>query len=287
MRIALATCRDLPDWEIDDAPLHAALKARGVELDHPAWDDPEYDWSACDACLIRTTWDYTERRAAFVDWAQRAGRVTRLFNPPAVVRWNTHKTYLHDLECRGAPVVPTVWLQPAQRVDLAALMAERGWSRGFLKPVVGATARETLRFDADSSGLAVAQRHLDRLLAREAMMLQPYLARVERDGEISVIFIDGHISHVVRKIPQPGDYRVQDDFGARDEPWHLPPAERRIAEAIAEGLDNDALYARVDFLRDDNGRLCCNELEAVEPSLFFRHAPQAAHHLASALLARL
>jgi hypothetical protein len=47
------------------------------------------------------------------------------------------------------------------------------------------------------------------------------------------------------------------------------------------------LYARVDLLRDDAGRWVLNELEVVEPSLFFRHGPEAAHTLARALLLRL
>ena len=66
MRLGLATCRDLPDWEVDDRPLHERLLARGVELEHPVWDDGTVDWTDYDAVLIRTTWDYMERREHFV-----------------------------------------------------------------------------------------------------------------------------------------------------------------------------------------------------------------------------
>ena len=89
MRIGLATCRDLPDWEVDDRPLHDALTARGVDLHHPVWDDPTVDWDAFDAVLIRTTWDYMERQEEFAAWAER---VPRLLNPAHIVRWNTHKS---------------------------------------------------------------------------------------------------------------------------------------------------------------------------------------------------
>lgn len=287
MRIALASCSNLPGWEVDDRPLHAAFAARGIEVVQPAWDDADFDWAACHACLIRTTWDYTDKRDEFVAWARRVAAATRLFNPPEIIRWNTHKTYLLDLEQRGVPVIPTVWLEAGSKADPAALLAEHGWKQAFLKPVIGSTARETLRFDASEAGIAAADRHLSRMLQSESMLLQPYLKSVESEGEYSVIFIDGRITHCVRKIPVAGDYRVQDDFGAKDEPVALTGAERRLASDIVAAVDGDLLYARVDFLRDDDGDLKLGELELVEPSLFFRHEPGAAERLADALLKRM
>ncbi|MCP3903159.1 MAG: hypothetical protein GY715_05930 [Planctomycetes bacterium] len=286
-RLALATCADLPDWEIDDRPLHEALSERGVVVERPAWSDDTVDWSDFDACLIRTTWDYQERRDEFLAWARTAASLTRLFNPLAIVEWNTHKGYLRDLADRGVPTAPTVWLDRGGRVDLEPLLAERGWARGFLKPAIGATARETMRFHATGGELAAAQAHLDRLLPTEDMLLQPYLARVETEGERSAIFIDGAFTHAVRKIPVPGDYRVQDDFGARDEPTELTAVELELARSLMASIDDGLLYGRVDMLRDDAGGSCITELELVEPSLFFRHAPHTADLLADALIARL
>ena len=102
----------------------------------------------------------------------------------------------------------------------------------------------------------------------------------------------------MRKVPVAGDYRVQDDYGAHDEPTILEPEALAVCEqtlAVAgacfeqRGWDIalPLLYARIDLLRDDTGRWVLNELEVVEPSLFFRHAPAAAQKLASALLRRL
>lgn len=294
MKIALATCANLPDWEVDDHPFHAALAARGVEVFHPAWDDPDFDWSACDACLIRTTWDYMDRRDEYVAWAERVARRTRLFNPAPIVRWNTHKRYLRDLEGWRVPITPSVWFDVGQRVNLAAVLGERGWKRAFLKPVIGATARETLRFDADEEGIARAKAHLDRMLRTESMILQPYLERVEREGEYSVVVIDPRsrdggeaLTYAVRKIPVPGDYRVQDDFGAHDEPAELDDDAVEICRRILGRIEHDLLYARVDFLRDDEGGLRLSELELVEPSLLFRHCPAAAERLAEALCRRI
>ncbi|MCA9636684.1 MAG: hypothetical protein KC420_11710, partial [Myxococcales bacterium] len=227
---------------------------------------------------------------AFVAWAERAAEETLLLHGPAVVRWNTDKRYLRELEAAGAPLTPTIWLDAGEGADVAARVREAGWGRAFLKPVVGANARETLRFDADAAGLAAAQAHLDRLLAAEDMMLQPYLARVEVEGEVSHVFLGGRFSHAVQKIPVPGDYRVQDDHGASDRPAEVTAAEIDAAAALVEaagGRHHPLLYARVDMMRDDEGAWVLAELEVVEPSLFFRHAPAAAGRLADALLARL
>lgn len=291
MLIALATCAELPDWEVDDRPLAAALAARGARVATPAWDDPGFDWAACSGCLIRTTWDYMERHGEYLAWADRVDAVTPLHNPPAVVRWNTHKSYLRRLAAHGVDTIPTVWLAAGSAADPAALLASNGWRAGFLKPAVGATARETLPFQGDGAGLAAARAHLDRLLPHEDLMLQPFLPAVHDEGELSVVFVDGEPTHAVRKVPRAGDYRVQDDFGAHDEPHPptprlLAPARRALA-AAEDLLGQRLLYARADFLRDPGGRLLLSELELVEPSMFFRHAPQAADRLAEALLRRL
>ncbi len=293
MRIGIATCRNLPDWEVDDHPFHAALLARGARIERPAWDDPHADWGAFDTVLIRTTWDYMDRVDEFVAWAEHVDAVTRLMNPLPVVRWNTRKTYLRELESHGVRIAPTEWLDAGQRVDVRALLERRGWTRAFIKPVVGATARETLRFGDDTVGIAAAEAHLTRTLAREPMMMQPYLEAVETEGELSAIFFDGALSHGVRKVPVDGDYRVQDDFGAHDEPHRFTATEVELAAGIVDTaarhleLDEPLLYARVDFLRDADGSLLLNELELVEPSLFFRHDPESPARLADALLRRL
>lgn len=287
-RIALATCVDLPDWEVDDEPLREALRAYGAEpLDVP-WD-ADVAWGSFDACLIRTTWDYWNRHDEFVAWAERAERETLLQNPAAVVRWNTHKGYLRHFEEQGIELAPTVWVARGQSIDVARTFAERGWTRGFVKPQVGASASGTLRFDADANGLRTAQAHVDDLLAAHDLMLQPYLASVETEGELSAIWIDGEVTHGVRKVPVPGDYRVQDDYGAHDEPFEFDADERALVDRVLAAIpfEDPLLYARVDFLRDGDGRLTLNELEVVEPSLFFRHGPGAAARLASSLLLRV
>ena len=277
--IALATCATVPEWEVDDRVFHAALAARGIDARQCVWDDPRVDWTQFDLVLIRTTWDYQEKRDAFVAWVRQVP--VPLYNPASIVEWNTHKSYLRDLEAAGIPIVPTEWLARGTKPDIASLCARREWRRAFLKPCVGATSRETLRFDA---GDPAAQQHVERLLAHEDVMLQPYLPRVETEGELSAIFVDGELTHAVRKVPVPGDYRVQDDFGAKDYAIEFP--DDALARRAVAAVNGSLLYARADFLISDEG-LLLTELELIEPSFFFRHSRHAAERLAAAISNRL
>ncbi|MEZ6197483.1 MAG: hypothetical protein R3F20_17450 [Planctomycetota bacterium] len=286
-RIVLASYRGLPSSERDDLVLAAALERRGARVETRPWDS-ETDWSAFDLCLLRSTWDYTGRREAFLAWIDEVERRTLLHNPGRLVRENVDKRYLARLEAAGVPVVPTLWFpRDAETPDLAACLEERGWSRGFLKPALGASSELTVPFAPGDGSLRAAARLFRAAAARGAVLVQPYLETVETEGEISVILVEGRPTHAVRKVPRPGDWRVQDDFAAHDERHPLDDEIVALAARVLSAADAaDALYARVDLLRHEaSWRL--NELELVEPSLFFRHAPEAAETLAEAVFARL
>ena len=232
-----------------------------------------------------------EKAEAFAAWIQDVARRTRLLNPREAVTWNLSKTYLRTLHANGVPVAPTLWVEGPEDTRVEAWLRDQKAERGFIKPVVGCCAWETLRFSCDDDGLTQAHEHLKRAQAAGGMMIQPYLPRVEVDGEISALFFGGHYSHGVQKIPVAGDYRVQDDFGATDRPYHMSAEERAIAEhavSIAEQLIGQSLlYARVDLMWDRQDELVLTELELIEPSLFFRHDPSAPDRLTKALIRTL
>lgn len=280
-RIALASHRLLPAEETDDHALEAALRACGAAVETPAWDDPAVDWSAYDLVVPRTTWNYTERYPDFLAWAAAVGAVSRLVNPLSVIRWNTDKSYLAALP---VPQAPTRFLPAGQRPDLAAWMDALGVERALLKPVIGAGGYGSLRFSRSAVG--AGEEHVAR--APVDQLLQPYLPSVERFGEVSAIYFGGAFSHAVRKRPVAGSYLVQSEHGASDEPHVLSPAERALCEetlaAAAARWPEPLAYARVDLLHDEAGAPLCNELELVEPSLFFRHDPASADRFAAVLM---
>lgn len=267
-----------------DAPLVAALERRGVRVSTPTWRDDE-PWERHDVVVVRTTWDYVDHRDEFVEWAQFVESQTRLCNPADVIRWNTHKGHLLELEDRGAPIVPTAWIAAGARVDLTQLLDARGWDEVVVKPAVDAGSRRLRRVDRD--GTAEGQAHLDALLDGGAdVMVQPYQPSVEREGELSVVVFDGRVSHAVRKRPTPGDFRVQHAYGGAYVPEPLDERTTRLAEWIVEATGHDLLIARVDLLADELGAWQLAEFEATEPDLYLSTVPAAAERLAEAIIRR-
>ena len=66
------------------------------------WDDGAVDWDAFDVVVLRSTWDYAERRDEFLAWARSLPRV---LNDVPLLEWNTDKElYLTALEATGVPI---------------------------------------------------------------------------------------------------------------------------------------------------------------------------------------
>lgn len=285
MHIALVTGGALPELATAaDAPLVDALTQRGVEVSRPRWDDIDVVWSGFDAAVVRTTWDYAPRRNDFVAWAVAASAATRLWNPADVLRWNTHKSYLLELEERGAPVVPTAWLGRGDRIALADVLDHRGWKTAIVKPAVGASSHGLFRVDAAAIGSAQAQ--LDRLLAEGDALVQPYLDAIEHTGELSVVIVDGEVSHAVRKRPASGDFRVQPSLGGTAERAEPDRPTQALARWVVEATGVELLLARIDLIPDATGALQLVELEATEPNLYLSAVPDAAGQVADAIVRR-
>ena len=183
---ALATCARLPEGSDDARMLTAALTGLGVAADIAVWDDPDVAWSRYDLVVVRSTWDYTDRRDEFLAWAESLPRV---LNPADVLRWNTDKRYLRDLEAADVPVVPTRW-------DPDGIPAD--WPEYVLKPSVSSGSRDTARWGPGEEDAARA--HLRALRdAGRTVMLQPYLEAVDTAGETALVFLGGEYSHAGRK----------------------------------------------------------------------------------------
>jgi glutathione synthase/RimK-type ligase-like ATP-grasp enzyme len=275
VRLRVATCRALPKVDPDAVPLAAALSAAGVEAQWLAWDDPEADWDAPVPTVVRSTWNYALDRDAFLAWAARAARGAPLWNPPDILVANTHKRYLLDLAARGVPVVPTVFVERGEPPRVAS----RGWTRVVVKPAVGAGSLGARAFDAKDPAAEV---HAEALAARGELLIQPYLDSVHDYGERSLVWIDGELSHAVRKSP-----RFAGDGEQVTGPLPIAEDERAVALDALGPIADRILYGRVDIARDAGGAPVLMELELTEPSLFLAFAPGAAERYVRGLVARL
>lgn len=287
--IALVTYARLPELALDERPLIAALATLGVVAVPTVWDDPSVVWGRFDAAVIRSCWDYHLRPAEFFDWLAMVDRAgVAIWNPPALLRWNSRKTYLHDLAVAGVRTVPTIWLdghRPTSRApSLERILTRAGWEDAVVKPIVSASAHETWRVSRAEArhNAAAHDRRLQALIAREGVMVQPFVPEITAHGEWSLQFFRGAFSHAVIKRAAAGEFRVQREYGGTHERVDASAAVLREAERALGAAPGEPLYARVDGVVID-GALAVTELELLEPSLFLDADPAAPTRFASAI----
>ena len=281
MECVLVSCAGLPAPTASDALLAAALRARGVRVHHRAWDAIDPAHAAGQLLCLRSTWDYHLRGAEFAARLARCEAAGAMIaNPAALVRWNMDKDYLRELAAAGVAMPAAEWFAPHERPDVDALRARHGWDDVVVKPRISATAHGTHRL---SPGQTLGEAEWAPALASGAIV-QRFVPEVV-NGELSLVYFAGQYSHAARKTPQPGDYRVQSQFGGRYAIAEASAAACELAEAALAAAPARATYARVDLLETADGPLLM-ELELIEPELFLTLHPAAAATFAGALLAQ-
>lgn len=300
MLVRFATSAEHAQLIADDRVAARALEARGVRVEPLVWSAPA-PLAPADAIVIRSCWDYHLHEARFRSWlddVERAG--TLVLNPPALVRWNLHKSYLRDMAHHGVPVVPTVHVErdpvPSRASDprdgrsarsgssLADILRAEGWRHAVVKPAVSLSAYETWRVDAPVS-IDDAER-FEQLRARADVLVQRYVSEITSAGEWSVVFFGRTFSHAVRKLPRAGDFRVQTEHGGSVLVEEPPAAVLDTAARAIASLPAEPAYCRIDGVSADGGLLLM-EAECIDPVLFFTEHPAAAETFADEVVARI
>ena len=261
------------DWAFDVQA--EALRARGAIVDAVPWSE-EPDLSAYDLVLPIVAWGYHLKYAqwrAFLDRVEAAH--LPFVNPPALVRWNSDKTYLEKLAAKGVATVETIEVPSLDEAALAEAAARFGTDELVVKPAVSAAATGTHRLRVGDD-LPPEERGL-------RMMIQPYLPSIAEEGEYGLIYFDGGFSHAVRKVPKQGDFRTQPHLGGAVVAYDPPQGGQELAQSALAAAPGKPTYARVDMVRGTEGRLQILELELIEPALFLDGKAQAQALFADAL----
>jgi hypothetical protein len=254
-----------PDYEEHWQPVaerYRALLEGVAEL--ATWNDAG-DLSGFDLILPLMAWGYQRdpvRWFHLLDAWEAAG--LRFANPIATLRWNTNKDYLFDLEEAGVAIVPSRLSHALTRDDVDAARAAFGVDTLVIKPTISGGADGTYRLGAsDPIPFDVLERE---------MLIQPLMSMIAQEGEFSLFYFAGQFSHAILKIPEQGDFRVQEQFGGREVTIEAPVAALTLAEAALAAAPGPLTYARVDMVRSEDGGFYLMELELIEPSLFLDHA---------------
>jgi hypothetical protein len=283
-RAAFLTLSDPTDFVIDDNLALEPMRRRGWQVDTVPWDTAGVDWKSFEIVVIRSTWDYQHRSEEFLaTLATIQGVGARLENSLGIVRWNMHKTYLRDLDARGVPTVPTFWRDGLAPGALLPLFDELGSDEAVIKPVTSGNAHGAYHLDRARATAQATE--IENYFAGRPLMMQPFERGILAEGEFSMIYFNGELSHSILKVPKPGDFRVQEEHGADIQAVRPEPALIAAGNAAIAAIGQPLLYARADLVRHGTG-FRVMELELVEPAIYLRMDPGAPERFAKALIAR-
>jgi glutathione synthase/RimK-type ligase-like ATP-grasp enzyme len=284
-RAAFLTLSDPTGFVIDDDLAHEPMRRRGWRVDTVPWDAQGIDWHRYDIVVIRSTWDYQHRAAAFLETLDAIeGAGTRLENSLDIVRWNMRKTYLRDLAAHGVATLPTVWREGLASGELLPMFDAVQSEEVIIKPIMGGNAQGAYRLDRARARALAAE--IEPYYATKPLMMQPFEPAVVSEGEYSLFYFNGAYSHCVLKVPKAGDFRVQEEHGGNILAVNAEPALREAGSAAMAAIPETLLYARADFVRHQDGTFRVMELELVEPALYLRMDPDAPDRFAEAIIAR-
>jgi len=274
-----------PDYFEDLGPARRTYqRLLGGDIAFRHWTDPG-DLTGFDLVLPLLVWGYQRdwpRWFALLDQLER--QRINCANPVPVLRWNSDKSYLLELEQAGVAVVPTLISEVLTLEDIANAAQEFGSDALVIKPPISGGADGTFRL--------MAGEPLPNSIAGKQMLIQPFQPAIAEEGEYSLFYFAGTFSHAILKRPAKGDFRVQEFLGGSESGTDCPAGAQELAAQARQAAERilatgPLLYARVDMLRDPAGDFRLMELELIEPSLFFEHAADGGTLFASAVEAAL
>jgi glutathione synthase len=171
-------------------------------------------------------------------------RRAELVNPATVLFLGNEK-----LEAAALPELMPATFVSSQREALEAFGRAEG--RAVLKPLHQAQSKGIELLDwREPEGAARAREKLAAATEgfTRPILLQRFLPGIA-EGEKRLWFVDGKLLAVVRKLPLPGDFRVDMDRGSRLAPARLDARERKAAARIGKHLSSRRIrLAAVDLI---------------------------------------
>jgi glutathione synthase/RimK-type ligase-like ATP-grasp enzyme len=261
-KIALLTCDELRSGTDEDRELASVLRHDfDAAADFVVWNDVGVGWDAYDVIIPRSCWDYHLHIELWYLWLDHAESFRgKLINPAKILRWNTNKRYLLELQTRGAAIVPSLIISSGAPDDIAAAVRATSWDRFVVKPCISMTSVDTHRLRVGDKIPEVPN------VGDAGIIIQPYLSEIEHIGEHSLVFLEGEFAYAAIKTPKAGDFRVQEEFGGELNTVIAPQSLVDTCRTIVQLID-PVPYARVDGVIT-NGEFQLMELEVIDPAMY-------------------
>ena len=224
------------------------------------------------------------------------------------MEWNTDKHYLQALQKHGLPTIPTLWLEPEQNLSKQQIHSRFPAAGDFVvKPAISSGGRGTGRYTAtDSRSRGEAINHaMHELRHGRAVMVQRYLDVIDRQGETSLIYLNGLPSYQVEKAPMlhPRFRAFEETTSTLDtiteigtastETWRWGEKIRSSLHSYIKeisGHDELLLFNRVDIVRGDehsDSDFYVMEISLIDSSLYLSVNEDHLNRFADAIQTRV
>jgi glutathione synthase/RimK-type ligase-like ATP-grasp enzyme len=266
MKVALLTCQKLPNLLETDQLLIPELAKHNIDAKAVIWDDATINWKDFDLLVFRNTWDYYEKQIEFDAWLNQIEKLgIRTLNSISIINQNKHKFYLRELQKQGFKILPTVFIDKTENLNLSEIIPNH-WQKAVIKPAYSAGSYQTSVFEI--SEIEKINQEYATIASQKELLLQQFMPEIQTLGETSFIFFNKKYSHAVNKKPIEGEFRIQSQFGGIYTLANPNSALIAQAQNLVNTFSEDLLYARVDGICIEN-ELHLMEIECIEPDLYF------------------
>lgn len=281
MTIALLTCEKLPSLTITDQELIPELLKHNISAKAVIWDDKNVDWTSFDYLIFRNTWDYFEKETEFNLWLHQIEKLgVKTLNSIEIIQQNKHKFYLRELEKKGIPIIPTIFIDKTNNLNLSEIIPKK-WKKVVIKPAFSGGAYLTSAFEI--SEIASINNKYKVIALEKELLLQEFIPEIKTLGETSFIFFNKKFSHCINKKPVDGDFRVQVQFGGKYAAIQPSLSLIEKAQKVIDVFESDLLYARVDGIVIGE-ELYLMEIECIEPDLYFEYSQGSIQNFVTSVL---
>lgn len=278
----------LDDFEAYDYLIDEPLEILGWQTHTISWKSKGVNWDDYDAVIIRSPWDYQDHAEDFLKVLSTIENSSaHLENRLSIVEWNIDKIYLKELEEHGINIVPTLWKKTISTTTVNEYFRHLNTHQLVIKPRISANADNT--FWLTKTNIENNLSEICTIFDNESFMVQPFMESVIKEGEFSLFYFNGTLSHTILKTPKNNDFRVQEEHGGRltsvePEAELLKQAEKTLS-TIAK-IHDMPLYARLDYVRDETS-FALMEAELIEPSLYFNMDTESPERFAQAFVDKM
>ncbi|WP_142693626.1 ATP-grasp domain-containing protein [Campylobacter troglodytis] len=226
--------------------------------------------------LPLAVWDYSAHYDEFVSFLDELEALNlSIFNPLKLLRWNVSKLYLKELDNLGFDIIPSIFVEKNLDKEFVddALQSAKKWQNPIIKPLVGQSGKGVMRLEGLNS-----QEITQNKVFKKGFIIQQFIPEICEDGELCLVFFNACFQYAILRQVAQGEFRANSNFGVHIQKCEFVDKKcLDIAKRIFSHLPQTPLYARFDFITHQ-GRALLNELELIEPNLYFDYEEKAINH---------